>query len=360
MSPRTPGAAVSSARMRTSTLATLLCGSLGLSCVPPEPPRWVVGYPITWGVAIRVVEDSSYADPLKVPADRTRAEVLPRDTVELQWYGVGPEGSRVDPPIWIAAPVTARYDVLGLLRGELPACPDPLPFSPTLCRFGVGERVRVKLGSEADLHPGESSYYDPLQIITVASDGDIVDPEACLRRILSERSPDLEGCLFATRTVQLGPTLLLWVILDFPDSIKKISEEVVLGPPNLNPVVEGFELTRGSSTGAVTTVLRDGDVVVVARGESIELKLRLGAESAQEFRGAYVNDEGELVAASPHMEELEVAARFTAMVDEYEASEDGLEHRWKVAGTATMHLQVGDDRGGRAFASLRFVADEDP
>lgn len=342
--------------MRTSPGPTLLCGVLIAACLPAVPPEWVAQEPHAWGIAIRVVEDGDYGDLLTVPPDRTRADVLPFDVVELQWYGAGPEGSATDPPIWVAYAQSGYFDLLQLSDGALPDCPDPLPFSPPLCRLDVGERVRVQLDSSAQLRPELRLGFQPLQFIAVASDAEVTDPESCLKLLLSERNPDLTGCLLALRTVAVGPSGLLWSLFGPPAAYAGISlAELRSEPPNLNPVIERLELTRVSEHGESTSLVQDGDRVTVTRGESLALRVRLGADAVQDYPDYGLNG-----GLERGVEDLDVVGRFSAWADDYEVSDDELEHRWTAVATTHFYLQVGDDRGGRAFVTLRFVVDEDP
>lgn len=346
--------------MRTSSAPALKWSLLGLvACTPPEPPAWVVGFPLAWGIEVRVVEDGLFAADLVVPDGHSRADVLPYDTVEWRWFGAAPEGSSVHPPIWVAVPADYEYGLSALMQGELPACPEPLPLTPPLCRLGVGERIRVRLSHHQSLRSTGEFSYQSLRVLTIASDGDVTDPETCLRLALNERGPDLSGCLFTTRTAGIGPRGALWRILGFPPQLDPVAGELAFEVANLNPAIEAIELTRMVDDDELISLARDGDEIAVRRGERITVKLRLDAGAAQKTLGGSVNQEG--VAKTYEGEErVTVIGRFSEPVDHYAPSDDGLVYTWTVDATTTLYVQVADDRGGRAFVNLRFVVGEAP
>ena len=345
---------------RPALLCGLLCGSV--ACLPPDPPDWVAHHPTTWGIAVRVVDDGFFAGDVVVPPNHSRAEVLPDDTIELQWYGAGPEGADVRPPIWIAMSDPggpyAQSKIASLLKGELSQCPERLSLLPSLCRLGSGDRVSVRIGTNSlpiiyDVH------YRPLHLMTIASDGAVIDPETCLQRVLGERYPQLAGCLFTTRTVEVGPDATLWKQFGPLVAPEQVPPEFFTVAANFNPVIDRLELTRTVAGSEVVTVVHDGDSIAVDDGETLVLRIRLAPDARQEYFAFSLGDHGEIDGRLVE-EHLETITRFGADVDGYLASEDGLEHRWTVAEAATLYLQIGDNRGGRAFASLRFIVDEDP
>lgn len=326
---------------------------LACTCLPAELPPWVLDYPITWGIASEVVKHGPYsaASPgIDVP-DRTRADALPGDTIELRWYGAGPEDAVIDPPIWFARPETFSYRIEDLIRGEVSPCPVPLPQGHPTCRLGAGERVRVELAPTYDRE--QPSYF----FAAIASDGAVLDPETCIHRALSEPDADLLGCLISHRTLDLGPIprLALQVPIKLlPEEYAELTPDDLLAlqsaPANTNPVIDAIELASPARS------LHDGDHITTSPGAQIHLHLRLAPDAAGPVTTIYRGEIG------TNPERLAIGARFSADIDAYEASNENLDHRFLAPGpgvTVTFFVQVDDLRGGRAFAALHFTASDE-
>jgi hypothetical protein len=350
--------------MQTSACLALLALAWLTACLPPDTPAWVINEPITWGISATVVSSGSYSQGLEMPAGSTRAEVLPHDTLELQWFGAGPEGAQLRPPIWVAGYRAPSFSAF-MLASEIADCPQPLLPSSPLCRLGEGERVRMTLG-DPEPYPGLDGQ--PLYVIAMASDGDVIEPETCLKRAFTERDGDLIGCLIATRTVTIGPSWYLWQQLPVearPVPLDEIPAEFFGVAANTNPVIEALRVDRSSGDGSSTQLAAAGDQLIVRPGEEIVVHIELGAGAAQDFVVLRKKYDGPYIVTE--MSEVLVAAgRPNVSVDDYRSTEDNFTHSWTAPaapGVVTLYLQVEDGRGGLAFATLRFVsapADGDP
>jgi len=319
-------------------------------CLPPDPPDWVIAYPITWGIQTNVVADGYYSQDLGVPPGHIRAEALPGDTVELRWFGAGPEDSEIRPPIWL---LTSFGYAPFSFDGTVPNCEQPLPSLIGFCRLGEGERLRVSLGSlDALTGAGSIGYFS---ILAIASDGDVNDPETCLQRAFSERNPDLLGCLMATRTIEIGPD---WRLLQFHPDAEDLPEQYFNVPANTNPIITALSVERSSRPDEPPLRAAPGERLTVRPGEQISVTVELDADAAQEFVVLGRGPDDTFV-AEPSTETLIIEARLNALTVDYERSDDRLTHRWTAPDSPdalTFFVQVADDRGGVGFATLRLVS----
>lgn len=345
--------------MRPAWLALAWLFAWSLACIPPDPPEWVVSYPITWGISASVVESGPFASGLEVQPGHTRAELLPADTLELRWFGAAPEGAQIRPPIWM---LTNGFFSPFQVNGGIPPCTQPLTSVYALCRLGEGERVHLTFSSDAWT---DALYRESIQVLAIASDGDVIEPETCLQRTFSERNPDLAGCLIATRSVRFGPTWRMLQIVS-PIDLDELPDEFFGVPPNANPVIEALHVERNSADGKTTQIVAPGDRIGVRPGERISVTLQLDADAAQDYVDLHKNSEDAYV-VTPITEELIVAAHLNAVIDDYVRSKDGLRHSWTAPDgpeAVTFFVQVADLRyessggggGGSAFATLRFVS----
>ncbi len=324
------------------------------ACLPPDPPEWVVTYPITWGIQASVVGAGMYSKDLEVLPGHTRAEMLPLDTVELRWFGAAPEDAQIRPPIWLLA---SGGLPLFVPAGGVQPCEQPLTSIYGFCRLGEGERIRVTL---AALPQGLDSFNQRhFRVLTVASDGEVIAPETCLQRTLSERNPDLSGCLIAVRSVPIGPVWRLSQLFVGDDDLPEAYFGV---PANTNPMITALRVERSSARGTSMQLAAPGDRISVRPGEQITVTLELDA--AQEYVVTY-KDRDDAYVTKPYTEELIIEARLNALIDDYVASDDGLTHGWTAPDApeaVTFFAQVGDYRhnsdggGGFGFATLRLVS----
>ena len=338
---------------RPAWLALAWISACVLACVPPDPPEWVVAYPITWGIQASVVGAGIYSQDLEVLPGHTRAEMLPGDTVELRWFGAAPEDAQIRPPIWMLASGSFSGFVPILFEGGLPPCEQPLVSIYGFCRLGEGERVRVALASFDELLNGPNLAY--LQVLTIASDGDVIEPETCMQRAFGERNPDLTGCLIAVRHVPIGPDWRLMQLFPPDDELPEAYYDV---PADTNPIITALRVERGSAQGVSTQLATSGDRISVRPGEQIAVTLELDADAAQEF--VYLSSEPDgSFSATTATETLTIEARLNATTVDFERSDDHLTYRWTAPDapeSLTFFVQIADDRGGFDFANLRFVS----
>lgn len=336
----------------------LLLAAVGLAgCIPPSPPPWVVGYPVTWGISTQVVAADPLAQYVLDVPGRTRSELVPGDTLEWRWHGAGPEGASLRPPIWLWWG-DGLFLSLPTQGAPLPACPQPILLSTPLCRLGEGERVRMTLGEPAEA----VSDVPNVSVVAVASDGDQVEPETCLQRALSERDADLRGCLIAFREVRLGPSWFLWIYPPhkFAPSIPldRLPPEFFDVPANFNPMLTAIHVRHGAAAPGGDLVV-DGDTVVVRPGEPITVTLRLDDDAAQTYVIAGQKQPDGRYPGKTMQEDVKVAVRLDAEVDDYLATDTNLEHRWTAPDfpePLTLYIRVQDGRLSFAFATLHFVS----
>lgn len=314
-------------------------------CLPPDPPDWVIAYPITWGIQANVVVNGLNSQGLGVSPGHTRAEVLPGDTVELRWVGAGPEDSEIRPPIWLLA--SFGYSPFSF-DGTVPNCEQPLMNLVGFCRLGEGERVRVSLAS---LDVLASSF----RVLTIASDGDVIDPETCLQYAFSERNPDLLGCLMAARSIPVGPE---WRLAQFYSNTEGLPEAYFNVPANTNPIITALSVERSSRPDEPPLRAAPGERLTVRPGEQIAVTVELDADAAQEYV-VLDRQPDDTLTTETRTETLTIEARLNALTVDYERSEDALTHRWTAPDAPealTFFVQVADDRGGVGFATLRLVS----
>ena len=281
---------------------------------------------------------------------------MPGDTLEWRWHGAGPQGTLLRPPIWVWWG-DGLFLSLPTQGAALPACPQPILLSTPLCRLGEGERVRMTLGQPEAVSDGPD-----VSVVAIASDGDLVEPETCLQRALSERNADLRGCLIAFRKVQLGPSWFLWTYPPhkFAPSIPLdlLPPEFFDEPANFNPALAEIHVEHGAAAPGGDLVV-DGETIVVRPGEPITVTLRLDDDAAQTYfvPGPKAPD-GHYPGATL-LEHVEVDVRLDAEVDDYLATDANLEHRWTAPDfpePLTLYIRVHDERLSFAFATLRFVS----
>lgn len=327
--------------MRTSPLAALLLAT----CVPPEPPAWLIDEPTFLGIQTAVVDEGPLTKLIASYPGHERAWPLPFDTVEWRWFGAAPPDVEVHPPIWIQCArndcALYGYELLGIV-GDLPPCPDPLSFEPPVsCRMGVGHRLRTRLtGVEPDS--------DSARVLVVTSAEE--DPETCLDRVLRNTGASLGPCLVAAHGI---PNLSKWLLKPPPQDIPEALPPGFLGPMNTNPTLS-FAIHR--SDGDIVPAV-DGDTITVTAGEPIEVDIRPGPDAAQVYYVLY-QDNG----LSLRVEALTVDAYLDRDDVDYTKIDAG-----KLQLTApddatpiNLYVRMLDDRGGSGFAALRFLAIRGP
>ncbi|MBZ5713267.1 hypothetical protein [Nannocystis pusilla] len=338
--------------MRTALVVGL--GLLG-GCVQYDRPPWVVDHPVAWGLVVRVVEPGGYSSDLVVPDGRERAEALPLDTLELQWIGVGPPDISVPPPTWLACPFGCGFP---FTYEELPACPVPLPLSfPETCRLGEGERVRLSLGGAYTANPEFRGW---IQVMAFTAHGD-VDPETCLQRYTSLPRAGLESCLMQQRALTLGPEWKAFTTVPALMSLYPLDGELPPDladtPPDLNPVLTGLLVRRNGRE----QLAQDGDTVRVHAGDRISVTPQYSDDSQQEYYAFTSVAASDHLTVMPREEQLVARIGLSAEVQEIGDPLDDEIRLWVVPDDpepVDLYLYVADTRQGRAFATLRFVAED--
>lgn len=323
--------------MRTSPLAALLLAT----CLPPEPPAWLIHEPTFLGIQTAVVQDGPYAEGLPVYPGHERAQPLPLDTLELRLLAAAPGGMPLRDPIWIHCGRDERCAAT-LTRVDLPACPEPLLFdSNTLCRLGAGHRLAVRLGDLGDRWPVTSVF-----VVTSAE----LDPEQCLAHLRSPPPPDLTACMFAQADVRFGPEAWMRMLLSEVDD--EVPDELLDEPANTNPTLS---LVVHRADGDLVSAV-DGDIVTVHAGERIEVLVRPGVDAAQRY--IRVTPDG----LSPRVEELTIEAFVDRADVDYAPLDVG-----RLQFTApedptpvTLFVRMLDDRGGVTLATLQLLAIRGP
>lgn len=335
------------------------------ACLVPENPPWVIDVPVPWAIQTVVVKPGPYSAGLVVPADRTRAEPLPLDEVEVRWFDAAPPGATLRPPVWIAQPqdlglfyVYGLYDFDG---AEPLACPDPLPLTVLFpCRLGEGERVRFTLGDPLTLLEMIYYYGDVrISLLAVASSDATLDPGECVRRLYDAPRAGLEDCLIARGELFLGPRGLLWASLPAdrrPITFDELPPEIFLEPVSTNPVFAQLRVERESDAGTKILLASDGDTIEVRAGETITVTAKLAPDAT--YFDLHVDDETMEYIVVPEDSDQTVIARLTQDVDGYVDSGVGLTHRWVAPDTAEplrLYLQAKDQHAGMTSAMLQFV-----
>lgn len=323
--------------MRTLAPAGLLL----VTCLPPEPPEWLVAEPAYLGIQTAVVGDGPYAADVTVFPGRERTSPLPLDTLEWRWFGAAPDGVTIRPPLWLrCGTLETCFRRTGDI--ELPDCPDPLPLTalPT-CRLGVGYQIRTRF---ADAYTEKSALgiYAGILVITSAE----LDPEVCLSRLRQADPVDIANCLYVLHGAVV-PGILL------PEGVP---EEVRDVPADTNPTLY-FSVGRSSASDAPEQPAVDGDVVTVRAGETIHVSVKFGADAEQAYLKVYDGPDEPVV--DDAREQLVVTTLMGEWVDGFTASEDGRTLEFIAPDTldpVVLYARALDDRRGAAFATLQFLA----
>ncbi|WAS94961.1 hypothetical protein [Nannocystis punicea] len=335
-------------------LATLLG-----ACVPAEYD-WLVTGARFRGILVEVVEPGGYGSLLKVPPDRSRAFVLPLDTVELEWKVAVPPGSELQPPIWIACSSTCSNSLWDPMDPGMPDCPDPMPIELVdSCRLGEGHRIRVHMG-------GAYAVGTPFTLLLVGSRRPDLTPEVCLERLFAPSRAQLEPCIIALRDPPVSDSHIGLPFL--PDSAWA-PPEVLAAEADTNPTVLGFTVTRERGDVREELVVDVGAAVPVRRGDRIVAEPRFAADASQEY---WVEVGG--TPGIPWSGELELETEqfsydvlFSQPVD-YEPPDyrppgaTTPPPSWVVPHDVvptTLWLDIADERDGHAFVELRFVPEDD-
>lgn len=329
---------------------------LGGACLPYEP-YWLVSEARFLRFSATVVEPGGYSTLLNVPAGQRRATALPLDTIELEWFVATPPGETLPPPIW----VLCSWEC-GSIFGDdpwphVPECLDPLPFLPTTCRLGEGHRTRVTLAGAATIY---SSAALERSVLVVGSRDPNVSPETCLERLVTRPSADLQPCLTGQRMLPLGPSWAFFAV-PFSEGLSGYPPELLAEEADTHPDITAFRVTRVLGSRRTEVLAAPGDTVTVAPRERITvLPVTLPGQDYNRVED-YAEPVPDVVVNLT--ERIHVDAALTALVDDFSAPEYGSpDHqiRWTVPDhlePATLYVTASDDRSGRAFATLQFVAE---
>ncbi|PCC67604.1 hypothetical protein SAMN02745121_02240 [Nannocystis exedens] len=342
--------------MRTALVVGV--GLLG-ACVPNEHPPWLVDHPMPWGIIASVVEPGGYSSDLVVPDDRVRASALPLDTLELQWITAAPPGVTVPSPIWFVCPDYCD----GLPVDEpIPACPFPLPLSRSEhCRLGEGERVRLGLGGA---YTADELFRGYIGVMGITGDG-TVDPETCLQRFRTVPRAGLEHCLVQARALRLGPLgrMLSAVpaLADFYTVEGGLPDDIADEPADFHPVLTGLRVLH-IGRGFREFIAQPGDTITVRVGDYVSVDPQYTADSEQtHYAFSQVPGQPGHLRPVPDEERIRVRFGISTFVEDRGDPNDDLLHGWSVPDEPDpimLYLYIGDNRQGRAFATLRFVVED--
>lgn len=152
-----------------------------------------------------VVEDGRHSvGLLPIPADRTRQQPLPEDTVDVELLVVD-ENGEIDPQTldvrWFACFRNVPCSRGQQWRERLPCPQDRMPTEP--CSLGADPRLHYTI---PPLNPAEPLFAQHRRTwLTVAGVPGERDTASCLDDISDSAPEDLEGCLMALHIFELGP-----------------------------------------------------------------------------------------------------------------------------------------------------------
>lgn len=331
------------------------CVLLALAaCIPPEPPPWVVSEPTLLGVRSTVVIPGPWSRVLLVPPGYHRADVLPGDGLELEWFPLAPPDLALPAPVWVVCPLPGLCTRTGYYDGQpLDACPSPLDVRlERPCRLGVGARISVRL---------DNSWILPQEVLAISAAGDDLDPETCLQRLFREPPARLERCLIASHQLRPGPWWLLQSL------VGPVVPELLGEPPDLHPELSWFSVSTDSAPEA--RLVLPGGSVDVRPGEGVTVALVLPAGSAQTYvLGVLPTGDGGF-RPEFRRESLHLWVMMSVDVDDFSvttgSSSDAFSVSWRAPdepGTVDLHAHLWDDRQGQGFFTLhvRAVDLEDP
>lgn len=329
------------------------CVLLALAaCIPPEPPPWVISEPTLLGVRSTVVIPGSASRVLLVPPGYHRADMLPGDGIELEWFPLAPPDITLHPPVWIVCPTPGFCTYTGLYNGQpLAACPSPLPgWVEHPCRLGVGDRISVRLAD---------TWIFPQEVLAVGAWGDDLDAETCVQRLFREPRSRLERCLVAVHELAPGPSWWLHVLLG-----QDVPPELLQEPPDLHPELSWFSVSTDSAPEA--RLVLAGGSVDVRPGEGVTIALVLPAGSAQTYATNLVPTEDGTFSPELRRETLDLDVMLSADVDDFVVTtSEPFSVHWRAPGepgTVDLHAHLWDTREGQGFFTLhvRAVDPEDP
>lgn len=262
----------------------MLLVGLGLAgCLPPEPVQGLLRQPIVLGLRTEVVRPGPYAEGLVVPEEESRADVLPLDTVALEWVTIGPDGPATQAPVWLAC--QRGWACERALPQELAACAEPLPLMlDAPCVVGTGTRVEFTLDDADD---PRLTYFDAQQTVVAVGSGDPeLSPETCLGRLQARPLAELEDCLIARGTLRLGPLWHLLPQLELPWIVTLtgiLPAEARADAANFHPRLAEIRVQRGAMD---EEVVADGGAVQVGAGERVKVTFEPEEDAKQVFHTA--------------------------------------------------------------------------
>lgn len=270
------------ARMHARRLAPLVCATVGVDgCYEVPAPSWVLDETArAYGVRVEVVEFGAASSALliPVPADRTRVEALPGDTVSFSLIAADADAvlgnAELDPAFWVCAgcrsftptgdPVVCDGSMSALLEG---------------CLVGRGAEVRFTLPTEVT--PEDAAALRSPRVVGIAGDPGGATTDECLATYFAEdRSDALRQCVLASNPLALGPWWILLPLLGETEALEEHPESI-LQVPDFNPEVEFFQVTIGTGPTARLLNYAAGDVVPARPREQVLVYFRSDRRDAQ-------------------------------------------------------------------------------
>lgn len=194
-------------------------------------------------LAIRteVVEEGPWSREglLPIPADRTRSEPLPGDTVELSAFVASADGvvpDEVLDPAWFLCPSGPCLSELRFPGAE-EACGDVLP-DEVPCSLPRGARSRFLMPGLDPEVPLAKQLDVRVAFVARAVDGP--STERCIELIVDSARPSREGCIVAYHRIVYGPltrlmTLVLEEGIELPEVEFEVEQLELPIQPHFNP-----------------------------------------------------------------------------------------------------------------------------
>lgn len=358
----------------------MVSAGVGSGCQELPVPSWVLDDTATMqALRIEVIEEgelSALVGP--VPADRTRHEALPGDTISFTPWVASGERTFAPEEVDVAYFVCLTFDCYGALtlpEADLP-CRDEIDPTVPICAAGRGPSATYRLPTRP-----LTAAVSRVQVLAIAGAPGRGDTDACIEIMRNPPYRDLGGCMLLERTIPIGPYWVATLALDpeerlppsaDPDAptieevaaalaVYQIPLEVLAEWPDLNPEVESFTVGIVDG-GELQPLLRaePGDTLRVEPGMRVQVTVDVDPRDRQRFAVFENPETGEALRDGDIVNATWFANRELSGFLEPGMNGLGVGVNWRARegdGEVRIDALVRDQRNGVAWGSLVFVID---
>jgi hypothetical protein len=359
----------------------MVCIACGTACQELPLPSWLLDdTPTMLALRVEVVEEgqlSALVGP--VPADRTRHEALPGDTVSFTpWVTSGVRTwapDEVDVAYFVCLTFDC-YTALTLRDAEL-TCTDELDPAVPICAAGRGANATYRLPTRP-----LSAAVGRAQIIAIAGMPGRGDTDACIATMRRRPRDDLSDCMLLQRPLATGPYWVSVLALDPEDKLPEpavpgaptfeeiadalaaysVPLEVLAQWPDLNPELESFTVSLLDDRGIRIREAKPGDTVRIPSGVIVQVNVDVDPRDTQRPAIELVDEDGTVLRDDELLLGAWYATRELADFTGADEQLPGLRVTWNARpedGETRVDALIRDNRGGTAWGSLVFVVDDE-